>query len=83
MARVITDPGEDDPGTGDPGDPGYTPPTTPGAVMAAVTTNSAITFTEDQIVAAGGPWASFTTRVTPVNDYGNGPYAEEEYPAAP
>lgn len=82
MARPIEDPG-DDPGTGDPGDSGYTPPTSgPNTKIAVVTTNSAYTFTEAEIIAAGGPWPSFTIRVTPVNDNGSGTYQEVDYPPA-
>ena len=83
MARPIDDPGTD-PGVGDPGDPGYTPPTSgANTKLAAVTTNSNYTFTEEDIVAALGPWAAFTIRVTPVNDLGAGDYAEVDYPPPP
>jgi len=83
MARVIDDPGTD-PGTGGPGDPGYTPPTSgTDTKFAAVTTNSNFTLPEEDIVAAGGPWPAFRIRVTPVNDWGVGAYQEVEYPTPP
>lgn len=84
MARLIDlEPGEPG-GSGDPGDPGYTPPTSgAGTKIAIVTTNSAYVFTEQQIMEAGGPFAAYTIRVTPVNDNGVGPYQEVAYPPAP
>lgn len=65
---------------GSPGDPGYIPPTGPGTKLAAVVTSTSITFTADQIAAAGGPWPNFKFRVTPVNDTGAGTAAEVTYP---
>lgn len=72
------EPGEG--GGGQPGDPGYVPPTGPGTKLAAVVTTTTITFTADQIAAAGGPWPAFKVRVTPINDTGSGPPAEYAYP---
>lgn len=76
--RPITDPGG--PGSGDPGDPTYEPPTDADAKIAVIVTASNATFTADQITAAGGPWASFSIRVTPMNSKGSGPSAEMAYP---
>lgn len=70
----------EDPGPGgDPGNPS-TPPTQPGTRIAFLVTSSSVTITEDQIIAAGGPWPAFTFRVTPVNDTGSGPPAQVSYP---
>jgi hypothetical protein len=80
MARPIN---PDDPGGGgggEPGDPGYVPPTSPGTKLAAVVTSTSLTFTADQIAAAGGPWPAFTLRVTAINDKGSGPAVEVDYP---
>jgi hypothetical protein len=76
------DPPADDPG-GDPGTPGYTPPTDPNAVFAIVVTSSNCTIAASAIAAAGGPWAAFTVRVTPVNDWGAGTPAQVDWPVAP
>lgn len=81
MANSVDPPNDNDTG-GSPGDTGYVPPTGSNTKIAVVTTNTNLTITEAQIVAAGGPWASFTIRVTPVNDYGVGAYAEATYPDA-
>lgn len=70
------DPPNENPGDGDPGDPGYVPPTGPDTKIAVVVTNPGVTFAAAQIIAAGGPWPNFKVRVTPVNDYGVGAYAE-------
>jgi hypothetical protein len=77
---TTVDPPNDNPGEGEPGDPGYTPPTGPNTKIALVVTSSNLTLTEDQIVAAGGPWAAFTIKVTPVNDNGTGAPGEFDYP---
>lgn len=73
----------DEGGGGSPGDPGYVPPTQPGTKLAFVVVGSSVTITEDQIRAAGGPWPTFTLRVTPINDTGSGPAASVDYPPAP
>lgn len=87
MARQIeiTENGGDGggPGTGDPGDGDYTPPTSTGAKIAVVISNSNVTFTYDQISAAGGPWPAFRVRVTPMNANGAGPAAEVACAVAP
>ena len=76
MARPIeldpSDTGTGTPGTGTPGDSGYTPPTVAGATLALVVTSTTLTLTSTQIAAAGGPWAHFTVRVTPMNTAGSG-----------
>lgn len=73
MARPIN-PDPEIPGEGgEPGDPGYVPPTDPSAKIAVVVTGTSYTFTADQIAQAGGPFASYSVRVTPVNDNGSGP----------
>lgn len=80
MSLPYPDP-DDNPGVGGPGDPDYIPPTGPGTKLAAIVTGSTITFTADQIIAAGGPWASFKIRVTPINASGTGTPDEVDYPA--
>ena len=82
MARPIN---PDDPGTdpGTPGTPGYIPPTRAGTKLAVTVTGTSVTFTSDQIKAAGGPWASFTIRVTPFNAGGSGPPASVTISAPP
>lgn len=72
----------DSPGVGDPGDEGYEPPTDTNARLAVIVSRSPVTFTHDQIVAAGGPWPAFTVRVTPLNGNGSGQAAEVDYPPA-
>lgn len=72
---------EDNPGVGEPGEPGYVPPTGPGTKIALIVTGSTITITADQITAAGGPWPAFSVRVTPINASGTGTSAEVDYPA--
>lgn len=79
MAVTIPDP-DDNPGSGSPGDAGYIPPTGPGTKLAVVTTNTNLTFTETEILQAGGPWPAFKIRVTPINDNGSGPSGEAGYP---
>lgn len=82
MARQIEI--TDEPG-GDPGTPGddYTPPTSAGAKIAVVISNSNVIFTSDQISAAGGPWTAFKVRVTPMNANGSGGAAEVACAVAP
>lgn len=67
-------------GGGDPPDPSN-PPTQPGTTIALLVVSSNVTITADQIVAAGGPWAAFKVRVTPINDVGSGTAEQVEYPA--
>lgn len=71
---------EDFPGEGEPGNPGYIPPTGSGTKIAVVIAGSNVTFTADQIAAAGGPWPAFTIKVTPINETGSGTPAEADYP---
>lgn len=77
MAQVV-DPPNDNDGGGDPGDPGYVPPTGSNTKIAMVISGLTCTFTPDQIAAAGGPWPVFTIKVTPVNDAGAGTPQEVE-----
>jgi hypothetical protein len=74
------DPPNDNVGEGTPGTPGYIPPTGSNTRLAVVVTGSAITFAEEDIVGAGGPWPAYTLKVTPVNDAGSGTPAEVTYP---
>lgn len=72
------DPPNDNPGGDPPGTPGYFPPTGANTKIAAIISGTNITFTAEQIIASGGPWATFTIKVTPVNDYGSGTPQELE-----
>jgi len=65
----------------EPGDPGYYPPTEAGTVLAFVVYGTSFTITSEQITAAGGPWAAFTVKVTPANDYGSGASQEVDLTA--
>lgn len=76
MAQDIDPPNENTDG-GTPGTPGYFPPTGANTKIAILVQKPAYTITEDQIVAAGGPWTGFVVRVTPINDNGSGPAAEQ------
>lgn len=69
------DPPNDNPGGGS------VPPTGPNTKIAAIVTKTAYAITEDQIVAAGGPWpGGFKIRVTPINANGSGVAATKAYP---
>lgn len=74
MAQTV-DPPNDNPGDGP------IPPTGANTKIAVVVTKTAYAITEDQIVAAGGPWPSFKVKVTPINENGAGTPMEVEYPA--
>lgn len=79
MARTV-DPPADGGGSGMPGQSGYVPPTDSNAKISIVVSSSNATITADQIAVAGGPWASFEVRVTPINAQGAGTAAEVAYP---
>jgi hypothetical protein len=78
MARPIL-PDDPDPGSG--GDPGTPGEPMPRVKLAFALSGTGLTITADQIMAAGGPWPSFSVRVTPRNANGNGTPAEVDYPA--
>lgn len=74
IAVNIDDP--DDGGVGGGGGGGPTgvptPPPQPGTKIALKVSSTNVAITAAQIVAAGGPWTSFTVRVTPINRTGAG-----------
>lgn len=72
-------------GGGDPPAPGGVPthPPQPDTVLAVQVSSTNVTFTSEQIAAAGGPWLAFSVRVTPLNVNGAGAPQTVDVPASP